>query len=157
MNESASRRAVLLGALVVAPLAGCDAVSDDPGSGGPEAPTRDADRALVDDAVEVESELVALVTPLTRTGPERQRRRARATLRVHQQHLALLEGDSPSDKGTRPRGRASRGSGGAVASAEDRAARRHREAAGRAASGPFARVLASMAAASAQQAQVWRS
>ena len=157
VNESASRRTVLLGALAVVPLAGCDAVSDDPGSRGPEAPTRDADRALVDAAVEVESELVALVTPLTRTGPERQRRRARATLQVHQQHLALLEGDSPSDKGPRPRGPDARGSVGAVASAEDRATRRHREAAGRAASGPFARVLASMAAASAQQAQVWRS
>lgn len=157
MNDPASRRAVLLGALAVAPLAGCDAVSDGAGSSGPETPTRDADRALVDDAVEVESELVALVTPLTRTGPERQRRRARATLRVHQQHLALLEGDSAREDGSAPRRRATREADTAVAQAEDRAARRHRDAAGRAASGPFARVLAAMAAASAQQAQVWRS
>lgn len=156
MNESAPRRAVLLGAVAVVPLSACDVGSSDSGKGGP-APTRDADRALVDEAVEVEAALVALLTPLARTGPARLRRRARATLRVHEEHLSLLEGDSRGGTGT-PSRRRDAGRGEAdVASAEDRAARRHRDAAGRAASGPFARVLAAMAAASAQQAQVWRA
>jgi hypothetical protein len=156
VNESPPRRAVLLGAVAAVPLSACDVGSSDSGKGGP-APTRDADRALVDQAVEVEAALVALLTPLTRTGPERRRRRARATLRVHQDHLRLLEGNSPRRAETPSRRRDVGRAEAAVASAEDRAARRHRGAAGRAASGPFARVLAAMAAASAQQAQVWRS
>lgn len=155
MNESAPRRAVLLGTVAVVPLSACVGPSDS-GNGGPGA-TRDADRALVDEAVEVEAALVALLTPLTRTGPEQQRRRARATLRVHLDHLMLLEGDPPRRTEAPSRRRDTGRAEATVASAEDRAARRHRGAAGRAASGPFARVLAAMAAASAQQAQVWRS
>ncbi len=150
---------MLLGALLALPLSACQLLSDD----GQErergtAPTRERDQELVEAAIAVETQLVRLLRPLTGTGPERDRDTARTSLRIHQEHLELLGGAPSSQGGSQQLGRKQqRRQRARVARAEERASRRHRDAAVGAASGPFARVLAGMAAASAQQAQVWRA
>ncbi len=155
------RRTVLVASAVstlVLPMSACDLLASDesPGTGAP-TPTRERDQELVDEAVALETALVRLLAPLTRSGPPQQRRQATLALRVHRDHLELL-GSEPPGAGQQKLGRAAqRRRLSRLVRAEERASRRHRDAAVRAASGPFARVLAGMSAASAQQAQVWRS
>ena len=112
---------------------------------GPAAP--DPDEALLDAAARAEAQMVSLLRPLVASGPAALRR----TVRVHEAHLALLEHPDAGDPGAGRRMRLS-----AIAAAEERLARRHTEAAVRASSGQFARMLAGMAAAAAQQADVLR-
>lgn len=121
--------------------------SAEDGGGGPAAV--DPDEALLAAAVRREAQLLAMLRPLLTTGPASVRR----TVQVHEAHLALLEQAEDADGGASP-GRRLRVGG--IAAAEERLARRHAEAAVRASSGQFARVLAGMAAAAAQQAEVWR-
>lgn len=119
----------------------------------------DPDEALLRTAVRLEEQMLTDLESLLPRSP----RRVRPTLEVHRAHLALLRGaaddtDSPTEE--EPEGQDGPPGGGLtprrVSAAEARLARRHTDAAARASSGQFARVLAGMAAAAAQQADVWR-
>lgn len=108
---------------------------------------RDPDEALLEAAARAEAQMVSGLRPLLASGPAA----LRATIRVHEAHLALLEQSGPDVPGDGRRLRVR-----TIAAAEERLARRHTRAAVRASSGQFARMLAGMAAAAAQQADVWR-
>lgn len=134
------------------PLTACENVPLESSDGGAAADgIADPDQALLDEAVRAEAEIVAMLTPMLRTLPARFRRAAQLTVAVHAAHLELLDGDLPVAEPSRRRTPTWR-----VVGAEEALARRHGEAAVRASSGQFARVLAGMAAAAAQQAEVWR-
>lgn len=155
-GAGAGRRHVLVGAAAAVSLSACDVLTDDEVEPGPGAPTRERDRQLADAAAAVEAGLVRLLHPLTSSGSARERRAARASLQVHLRHLELLDTEPPVPSGPRLDQRQARARRDRLRRAEEVASRRHRDSALRAASGPFARVLAAMSAASAQQAQVWR-
>ena len=145
-----------------------------------EAPAVDPDVALATSVVAAERALLEQIDATVRRHP-RLERVLDATREVHDAHIALLEdavppesaaeeepdaGASPTDPVSEPAGeeetpgrvprdraRALR----AVASAEDTLALAAKQAAFSARSGAFARVLASMAAAAAQQSAVLRT
>lgn len=140
-------------AAVTAPLTACEDVPlERADTGGPTGDAPDPDEDLLADAVRVEALMLASLQRLLDRAPAGQRPSVRRTLDVHRAHLGLLrDGDSAPPPEARPlRSRE-------VAAAEDRLARRHAEAAVRASSGQFARVLAGMSAGAAQQAEVWRT
>ncbi len=135
------------------PMTGCDGVglrpTADPAQVAGADP--DPDAALLEAARRAESRMVRLLRHRVRSAAA-PRGLARAGLEVHLAHLALLE--VPADE--EGAGRGSSPSPRDLAAAEERLARRHTELAVRATSGPFARVLAGMAAASGQQTDLWR-
>jgi hypothetical protein len=140
------------------PLAACDDVlrgGSTPGAGHD--PAVDPDDALLDEAVEAERQALAVLQPLVGAAPAGLRAPLVGTLRVHRAHLDLLD-DSGRDVEPRPavRGDEARRRIRRVTSIEQDLARRHAALAVRASSGQFARVLASMAAAAAQQSDLWR-
>jgi hypothetical protein len=162
-----TRRTALLslGAL----LAGCTTATHDPSESGrvpvasgptpaEDSSAPDPDVALAVRTVAAESSVLALVTAIGRRH-HRLRPVLRSAKEVHRAHLALLSDavpddasppgptPSPADRVPADPEAALR----ALAQAEDRLAAEHRRSAFDAASGPFARVLASMAAAAAQQ------
>jgi hypothetical protein len=144
----------LLGASLVAgalSLTGCDDVLGEGGPGITSARTaEDPDEAVVTAAVRAEADAAAAVRRLLRSAPQRSRAQLRSTLDVHETHLGLLAPDgAPASAGPRVRLRG-------LTALEDRLSRQHTDLAVRAVSGQLARVLAAMAAASAQQADVWR-
>jgi hypothetical protein len=154
------RRPLLTAAALAAgvlPLTACEDVplraSDGDPAGGP--PTADPDEVLLEAAVRAEVGMVVLLRPLLRVGRPQARRLVQRTLEVHRAHLELIGGPGWQRSMTpgpgRPRQRWDQ-----VVAAEERLGRHHSEAAVRASSGQFARVLAGMAAASAQQADLWR-
>jgi hypothetical protein len=136
------------------PLAACQGspLHSPPDQVGGEGPARDPDETLLLAAARAEAQMVSMLRPLLTTSPGAVRR----TLRVHEAHLALLDqpGQPDQPEEDAPAGRRPRAT--AIAAAEERLARRHSRAAVHASSGQFARVLAGMAAAAAQQADVWR-
>ena len=152
-----ARRRLLQAAALVAGVSGLAACQESPlhepgSSEGVGVPAGDPDDALLAAAARDEARMVSMLSPLLATGPAAVRR----TVQVHRAHLALLDQpDEPEQDGA---GAAApqRLRPGGIAAAEERLARRHAQAALRASSGQFARVLAAMAAAAAQQAAVWR-
>lgn len=135
--------------------AGCTV--DRPGVAGDLAPPADPDRDLVVRALAAERTLVELVQR-TRRRHRTLRRDLEEPLGVHRAHVALLTGAVPrSVRTVLRRRRVPRTPAAAltvVVEAEEALKRSHVAGALRAQSGPFARVLAGMAAAAAQQAVV---
>lgn len=153
-DQHLARRRLLQAAAGVAVAASLTACQESPlrsAGGSPDQGTAqaDPDEALLAAAARDEAQMVAVLEPLLGTAPVAVRR----TLQVHRDHLALLDRAEQDDEGSAagPRLRLE-----AIATAEERLARRHARAARRASSGQFARVLAAMAASAAQQAEVWR-
>lgn len=165
-----------LAGLVVATGTGCTARTDDPGRvsspastpGTTEAPSPvpavDPDVALAATVLAQERAVLARVEATVAAQPRLARRLA-GTRAVHAAHVTLLgqatpPEDTPSaaspqpDPAPVPRGR--RGALLALVEAEEELGAALQEAAFAAESGAFARVLASAAAASAQQAVVLR-
>ncbi len=146
-NSVTSRRTALGGALAgLVVVTGCDG---DAGSGEPRseqttAPPVDADAELVDLVSERITIAWAVVSSARKQGPEL-RRSLRPLQRLHETHLSVLE--KTPRTGTRPVARD-------VRVAETALQRQLTEAAVRAQSGALAKVLASMAAAVAQQLAV---
>ena len=154
-----ARRQVTLATLTGSALlaTGCTASSR---QGLPDLPSQhppDPDRGLVTRALREE---VVMVDRLTRTGHRHPnlRRGLRDALAVHRSHVRLLTGAmkgahvGPSDRSRVPSSAA--GALAAVVRAEQSLKDAHAGLAVRADSGVFARVLAGMAAAAAQQAVV---
>jgi hypothetical protein len=135
----------------VVPLTGCQgsplSIADD---GGFEHDRPDPDEALLVAAVRAEAEMAARL----RTLLPRSARRVRRSLQVHEAHLDLLR--DATEQLPEPDVGGGRLSLRRVSAAEEALSRRHADAAVRASSGPFARLLAGMAAAAAQQADLWR-
>jgi hypothetical protein len=149
-----TRRSVLLGALAAGALTAC--TDNSPATPG----VPDPDEALVREALAAETSLLGLLSAVTRPHARRARELA-GTLAVHTAHVQLLGHaveDTPSP--TTTPGAAFVGDDKAayltVARAEDALGLTLRRCAFRAESGPFARVLAGMAAAAAQQAVALR-
>lgn len=149
-----SRRRVLRATAIagVVPLAACQGSplrstldEGDSDAGGP-----DPDEALLAAAVRDEAEMVARLRAVLPRAPQR----VRPTLQVHEAHLEVLRG--ATDEPPETDGPGARLTLRRVFAAEEALGRRHAAAAVRASSGPFARVLAGMAAAAAQQAVLWR-
>ena len=162
MSGHLHRRRVLSAAVAVGvvPLTACDDVPLE-ASGGTGGRTQgravDPDEALLAEAVEAEQRVLAGLLPLVEEAPARLRPLLQSTVRIHEAHLELLA-DAGRDRAPGPavprqevRRRLRQ-----VPSIEESLARRHGDMAVRVASGQFARVLAGMSAASAQQADVWR-
>ena len=152
-----ARRRLLQAAAVVAGASGLAACQEGPlrapaGSDDVAAPAGDPDDALLAAAARDEARMVSMLSPLLADGPAGIRR----TLQVHRAHLALLDQPDEPEQDDGDATAAERLRPGGIAAAEERLARRHAQAALRASSGQFARVLAAMAAASAQQAALWR-
>jgi hypothetical protein len=154
-----SRRTVLgSSALLAVGLSACDEVPLEqtrPGAfTAPSAapvPQEDPDRDLLDAALLLEATQVARVARALRTGQRRPL--LVAARRVHQAHIDLLRGDDdapPAPRLSTPPARVLAN----LPSTELSVAEQHAKAALAAQSGPFARVLASMAAAARQQAHV---
>lgn len=143
----------------VVPLAACDDVPlhGSGRTGGTAEGRADPDEDLLADAVQAEQRALAALQPLVDEAPARLRALLLSTVRIHRAHLELLDGagDDPAP-GPVVRRADVRRRLGQVASIEQALARRHAALAVRAGSGQFARVLAGMAAAGAQQADVWR-
>lgn len=147
-----SRRRLLHTAALagLVPLTGCQGSPLVTEAGEP-ATEADPDERLLVAAAGAEAEMVARLRALLPRSPGRVRR----TLQVHEAHLELLgeadarlpEPDVGDDRLTLRR----------VTAAEEALGRRHAAAAVQASSGSFARLLAGMAAAAAQQADLWRS
>jgi hypothetical protein len=133
------------------PLTACEEVTLYPAAPGEASPAADPDESLLSAARRLEGRIVLGLQPLLRHRAEPVRRLARQGLAVHEAHLEALD-DRAAPGGGAARLRAA----GQVVEAEEALARRHTDLAVRAQSGPFARVLAGMAAASAQQADLWR-
>lgn len=152
-----TRRAVLLGGTAAASLTGCTSTRSPAPAAEP-----DPDKALVAEMLTAEATLVALVEELGRR--PRRARLLQPTRDVHQAHVKLLTeadpGSAPTVTSSPSPSPALRGDDRAaflaIARAEDSLAETLRQGAFRARSGPFARVLASMAAASAQSAATLR-
>lgn len=162
-----TRRTALLSLGVL--LAGCTTATHDPSESGrsraSSGPTRadgsatpDPDVALATDSVTAERSVLALVGAIGRRHP-RLRHGLREAKDVHRAHVALLAGAVPEDVSPGPDPLPAvrvpaepEAALRALALAESKLAAEHRRSAFDAASGPFARVLASMAAAAAQQA-----
>lgn len=143
-----SRRAFLTGAASAGLLAGCTETSTLP------PPRPDADEVLANELQAAVSALVALIDAVGAGRPRRIRRLA-PTRAVHAAHLDLLApGTTPTPAS--PFVGADRAAYLAVAAAQDSLGRTLRGGVARAESGPFARVLASMAAGTAQQAVLVR-
>jgi hypothetical protein len=133
---------------------GCGAVGDDAGSTGtsdPTVPAVDADSDLVAAVSEAIAGTSALATATGRAAPAL-RPLTRRLVALHEAHLEELGGTADADpgvvKGSREVARAR------LLRAEERLQRRLVEAALEAESGALAQVLASMAAAVAQQRAV---
>lgn len=141
-------------------LAGCDAVDDlldgddGPGVSGavsPTAPAVDADSDLVATVLDEVTATGALATAVGTTVPALAGAATRLA-RLHEAHATELGGADPADAPVVPTARAAALQ--SLARAEARLQDRLVEAAGRAESGALAQVLASMAAAVAQQRAV---
>lgn len=141
-------------------LAGCDAVDDlldgddAPGVSGavsPTAPAVDADSDLVATVLDEVTATGALATAVGTTVPALAGAATRLA-RLHEAHATELGGADPADAPVVPTARAAALQ--SLARAEARLQDRLVEAAGRAESGALAQVLASMAAAVAQQRAV---
>jgi len=145
---------VLTAALATGALAACtDETAVDA------TPTEDPDGALATEALRTETAILALIDSLT-AGRPRRLHELGATRGVHEAHVLLLgEAATPTSSPTPPSAFTGddRAAYLALAQAEDRAGQTLRRVAFRASSGPFARVLAAMAAASAQQSARLRS
>lgn len=154
MSQPIGRRTVL-GVGAATALAGCTG-----GTLSLPDPAPDPDRTVVVAALAACRETLALIDAVADGRPARRRALA-ATEDVHRQHVALLEravpelGDTARAVPRIPRDDAA--AYALVARQEDRLARGLRRACLQAESGAFARVLAGMAAASAQQAAGLRS
>lgn len=143
-----SRRTALGGALAgLVAVTGCDgdANSDPTPRTEPTAPAVDADAELVDQVVEHIATASAAVAAARKQSPQL-RRSLRPLQRLHAEHLAVLETDGDPTV-SQPAARD-------VRAAETALQRQLTEAAVRAESGALAKVLASMAAAVAQQLAV---
>lgn len=141
-------------------LAGCDAVDDlldgddGPGVSGavsPTAPAVDADSDLVATVLDEVTATGALATAVGTTVPALAGAATRLA-RLHEAHATELGGADPADAPVVPTARAAALQ--SLTRAEARLQDRLVEAAGRAESGALAQVLASMAAAVAQQRAV---
>ncbi|GAA1928367.1 hypothetical protein [Nocardioides marmoribigeumensis] len=159
-----SRRAVLgTGAAVglAAALAACDDVPLEqtrPGAFAPPAATAlptpgpDPDRALLEAALLLEATQVARLDRALRMRlPRDVSRRLAAARAVHSAHVEVLRGDDPAPRATAP-DPPQRRLLGRLPAIEASIAEQHASGALGAESGPFARILASMAAAARQQA-----
>ena len=151
-----TRRLVLTAALATGALTACTSDETvDP------APAEDPDAALATQALAAEAELLAVLDTVTADRPRRLKALA-ANRAVHEAHVQLLRGAATVAPGTpttsaRPFAGDDRAAYLALARAEDRLGQTLRRAAFSAQSGPFARVLAGMAAASAQQSATLRT
>lgn len=152
----------MTGALAASALAlvGCDAVDDllgdedDPGVSGavtPTAPAVDADSDLVATVLEAVTATGALATAVGTTVPALASAATRLA-RLHEAHAVELGGADQADAPAVPAGRAA--ALRRLEQAETRLQERLVTAAGEAESGALAQVLASMAAAVAQQRAV---
>jgi hypothetical protein len=143
-----SRRTALGGALAgMVAVTGCDGEPSPVGTPRAEtpAPPVDADAELVDQVAERIAEASAVVAAARQRSP-RLRRSLRPLQRLHAEHLAVLDARAePAD--TQPVARD-------VRAAETTLQRQLTDAAVRAESGALAKLLASMAAAIAQQLAV---
>ncbi|KRB76054.1 hypothetical protein ASE01_13540 [Nocardioides sp. Root190] len=157
-----SRRGLVAGGLAgtAALLGGCDAVGDlldgddEPGVSGavtPTAPAVDADSALVSEVTQAIAATSALATA-TGTTVAALARIGTHLARIHDAHLVELGGADPAQAPVVPTDRATALKG--LVLAEQRLQDRLVLAAGAARSGALAQVLASMAAAVAQQRAV---
>jgi hypothetical protein len=154
-----SRRTLLGTSLLVAGLSACDDVPLEqtrPGaltqpSASP-APGPDPDEDLLRAALLLEATQVARLDKVSRLQVAADvGRRLDAARKVHQAHVDLLRGDDPAPQ-VQPPTSLPRRLLGRLAGTEIGIAEQHAAAALAAQSGPFARVLASMAAAARQQA-----
>lgn len=141
-------------------LVGCDTVDDlldsdeDPGVSGtvsPTAPAVDADSDLVATVLDALTAAAALATAVGTTVPALAGVATRVA-RLHDAHVTELGGSGPAEAPVVPAGRAA--ALRRLAEAEARLQDRLVTAAGEAESGALAQVLASMAAAVAQQRAV---
>lgn len=156
-EPKASRRATLATAagLTAAALVGCgERTSAEPGDDSSD----DTDLRLLRRAVDREKQLRTELRATSRRHPELRSDLARVD-DVHRQHVALLVRSLPSARAPRSLvvPRPARNAAAAArerAASERRLAQAHAHAALEARSGPFARVLAGMAAAAEQQAHV---
>lgn len=156
---SLNRRALATGgfAATLVALAGCDAVDgilggdQDPGGSGPVTPTApavDADSALVTEVAGAIAAVGALATATGAAVPALARIGTHLA-RIHEAHVDRLGGAEPVEPPAVPAARATALQ--RLMLAEARLQDRLVEAAGQAGSGGLAQVLASMAAALAQQ------
>jgi len=150
-----TRRTVLTAALAAGALAACTP-EDSP---APE-PQPNPDEAIAAEALAAQTVLLALLDSVTHGRPRRLRRLA-ASRAVHLAHIQLLTEAVPGSVATEPSARPpfrgnDRAAYLALARAEDGLGQTLRRGAFRSQSGPFARVLSGMAAASAQQAATMR-
>lgn len=159
---SLTRRTLVTGGLAgtALALAGCDAVDgilggdEDPGVSGqvtPTAPAVDGDSALVTEIAGAIAAVGALATATGAKVPALARTGAHLA-RIHQAHVDRLGGAEPVDPPAVPAARPAALQ--RLLQAEERLQDRLVEAAGQAGSGGLAQVLASMAAAVAQQRAV---
>jgi hypothetical protein len=162
-----SRRSFLTGAAAAALLAGCtsdgpaDRDLEAPAEGTGTEPVRDPDLEAAAAALAAVEAQLALLESMTR-GRARRRRALAGTEAVHRAHQRLLAEAVPEEtaEATPSPGPVWVGSDReafrVLASAEHRLGRTTRRLALEARSGPFARVLAGIAAASAQQSVLLR-
>lgn len=153
-----TRRGAALAGLAGSALLATGCTSRGSGGTAPRRTEPDPDLALVTSALAAEQALVDQVEATTRRHPSL-RRQLRPTLAVHRSHVRLLAGAAKG--GSTPaagRGRRAHVPGSstaaiaALARSEGDLRQSHAAAAERAQSGAFARVVAGMAAAAAQQA-----
>jgi hypothetical protein len=149
-----SRRTVLTGVVAAGALSACT------GNSPVAPPAPDPDELIAAEALAAETALLALLEAVGRTHPKRVRALAR-TRGVHTAHVQLLTeavkgAQTPAPSPGQPFTGGDRVAFLAVARAEDKLGETLRRGAFRAESGPFARVLAGMAAATAQQAATLR-
>lgn len=158
---SPSRRLVLGTPLLVAALSACDDVPlqqtrpgalTRPSPSGPATADPDPDEDLLRAAIQLEATQLARLARVGRLAVAPPvRRLLRGATEVHRAHVDLLRGDDPAPVVQPPAAVPARLLG-RLAGAEIALAEQHLSAALTAESGPFARVLASMAAAARQQA-----
>ena len=148
-NPVASRRTALAGALVgLVVVSGCEDEprSDEPPRSEPTAPPADADADLVDQVSERITKAWLAVSSARKQSPDL-RRSLRPLQRLHEAHLSVLGADQDRNAPAQPVARDLR-------AVETTLQRQLTDAAVRAESGALAKVLASMAAAVAQQLAV---